>query len=119
MTDEAAKDVVAALDALLEEERAALIAGRLDGLNRLLAEKEMLIDRINAMGTLARVQIEALERKVIRNRDLLESAREGIGAVAARMAELRRVRQGLETYDRAGQKRRHPVRGRAQLEKRA
>ncbi|MEY8842375.1 flagellar export chaperone FlgN [Cribrihabitans sp. XS_ASV171] len=117
MTDET--DPAAALDALLEREREALVAGRLDGLDRLLTEKEALIERINAMGTLARVQIEALERKVTRNRDLLDSAREGIRAVADRMAELRRVRRGLETYDRAGNKQRHPVRGSAQLEKRA
>ncbi|MFC3612199.1 flagellar biosynthesis protein FlgN [Lutimaribacter marinistellae] len=119
MTDEKTDETVAALDALLEREKAALLAGDLSGLDGLTSEKEALILRINELGNLARGQVEALERKVGRNRDLIESAREGIRAVADRMAELRRIRQGLETYDRSGQKHRHPVRARAELEKRA
>lgn len=111
--------VLAMLDDLLDRERTALVNGELDHLGRMSHEKERLVTRINAAPDLRREALEPVHRKVIRNQALLNSALEGIRAVADRMAELRRVRQGLETYDRTGRRQRFSALQGSQLEKRS
>ncbi|SDC73511.1 flagellar export chaperone FlgN [Ruegeria marina] len=108
-----------ALDDLLDQEKTVLIKGDLERLGALSQEKERLVTGLNAMPDLSREQLEPLHRKVVRNQALLKSALDGIRTVANRLAELRRVRQGLETYDGAGQKRRFSALRSSQLEKRA
>ena len=57
--------------------------------------------------------------KVRRIHLLLDGAREGIREVAGRMAELRRLRNGLETYGSDGRKHNVDVRTEHTLERRA
>ncbi|WP_246044075.1 flagellar biosynthesis protein FlgN [Ruegeria sediminis] len=107
------------MEDLLDRERKALIAGELESLGQMMREKERLIDALGKVRITDANRLSRTQRSVERNRALLKSASEGIHAVAHRMAELRRVRQGLHTYDAAGQRNSIPVRGPAQLEKKA
>ncbi|MEX0319854.1 MAG: flagellar biosynthesis protein FlgN [Ruegeria sp.] len=119
MTHDSSKDLITALEELLDLERSALIDGELDRLGNMMPEKEKLIEAINEQDDIEGRSLTRVHEKITRNQALLNSAMEGIRAVANRMAELRRVSQGLETYDSAGQKQRYPVRMQAKLEKRA
>lgn len=107
MTTAASQDVIDELDQLLERERAALLAGDLDTIARILDLKEALIDRINGFDATDHAPLGRLREKLGRNQALLVGAMEGIRAVADRMADLRRVRLGLETYDKSGRRHRH------------
>ena len=119
MTHESAKVMIDELDILLDQERQALMDGDLEHLGRLLAHKEDLIGKINLLDTLERSRLADVHEKVARNQALLNSAMEGIRAVASRMADLRRVRHGLETYDRTGHKKRFDTQTHTSMEKRA
>ena len=107
------------LDALLEAERTALLAGDLDKIGTLLERKEALIDAFNTLEPERTDGLEGLQRKVVRNQALLDGALEGIRKVAARMAEMRRVRTSLDTYDQAGRKRTIDGTAPRRIEKRA
>jgi len=104
MSHEDAQTLINRLDDLLEQERAALLAGDLEAIATLLENKERLIDALNALTEADRPEMGAVEAKVLRNQALLDGALQGIRHVAARMAALRRVRRGLETYDAKGTK---------------
>lgn len=119
MTQQSAQDLIDELDTLLDRERQALVDGDLDLLGRMLAQKQDLIDNINALEPLGQDRLTGVHTKVTRNQELLNSAMEGIRAVANRMADLRRVRQGLETYDQDGRKTRFETQNRPSVEKRA
>lgn len=119
MTHQDPQNLIDELDTLLDRERLALGKGDLELLGRMLAQKQNLIEKINAMETLERGRIAHVHDKVTRNQELLNSAMEGIRAVANRMADLRRVRQGLETYDQSGRKTRFEIQPPPSLEKRA
>jgi len=119
MAHQDAQELIDQLDELLDRERQALIDGDLDFLSRLLTRKESLIIDINTLDALERSQLGGVPDKVARNQVLLNSAMEGIQAVAKRMAELRRVRQGLETYDQKGRKTRLETQSQPSVEKRA
>ena len=119
MTHDSAQDMIDELDTLLDQERGALVRGDLEQLGRLVAHKENLIGKINMLDALERSRLAHVHDKVARNQALLNSAMEGIRAVASRMAELRRVRHGLETYDRAGRKKRFGTQTHTSMEKRA
>ena len=119
MTQDSAQNMIDELDTLLDQERGALVDGDLEQLSRLVAYKEDLIGKINLLDSLERGRLAEVHDKVARNQVLLNSAMEGIHAVASRMADLRRVRQGLETYDRTGQKKRFDTQIQSSMEKRA
>lgn len=112
------QDVLDALDALLEMEREALLAARLDSLAALVAEKERLMDRLAALDAAAG-DLTGLRGKAERNQQLMDSAMRGIRSVASRLGTLRRLRRTLETYDRAGQRKIIATPGGGQVEKRA
>ena len=107
------------LDLILDQERQALVKGDLDKLAGLLTKKETLINGLNTITDLEREALTQVHGKVSRNQVLLDSAMEGIRAVAVRMAELRRVRKGLDVYDQSGRRTRFSTRGSVSLEKRA
>lgn len=107
------------LDSVLDKERFALLAGDLEALKRQFAVKEALIDQINRFESTEQDQLRALQSKVGRNQDLLTSAMEGVRTVADRMSELRRVRDGLSTYDSLGRKTRYQSSQQSTVEKRA
>lgn len=119
MTMDASQNTISELDGLLEQERAALLKGDLDTVLRLLELKEGLIDRLRALEAADRPDLGQVQEKVTRNQALLNSALEGIRAVAERMADMRRVREGLETYDRRGRKTHITAGTRPSVERRA
>ncbi len=124
MTLEAQQAIIDELDQLLEKEREALLAGDLEQIGRLMELKEQLIDKINSLdaeakAALDRSALSQMQDKMTRNQALLQGAMEGIRAVADRIAGLRRVREGLETYDQAGRKTQHTTGLKGHVEKRA
>lgn len=114
-----AQPLIDELDTLLDRERQALVDGDLELLGQMLAQKQDLIEKLNTLDALERDHLVGVHDKVTRNQELLNSAMQGIRAVADRMAELRRVRQGLETYDQSGRKMRFETQSRPSVEKRA
>jgi hypothetical protein len=107
------------LDALLEQERAFLLEGDLEGLGKLLPGKEKLVELLLSDTGVNRDHITPLEGKLERNQLLLNGALDGIRAVAARLAALRQVRSALDTYDARGRKQRVEVTISSKFEKRA
>ncbi|MBV1926146.1 MAG: flagellar biosynthesis protein FlgN [Rhodobacteraceae bacterium] len=107
------------LDELLDSEKKALVQGDMERVGRLMSQKEYLVESLNAQDDLDRNNLTKLHQKVMRNQTLLDSALEGIRAVATRMSELRRVRGGLETYDEKGRKQHFVDQRTTQVEKRA
>ncbi|WP_170427533.1 flagellar biosynthesis protein FlgN [Ruegeria arenilitoris] len=112
-------DLVKSLEEVLDLERNALVEGDLDRLHHTAPEKEKLIGALNDLEVFDSDELMRLQKKVERNQALLNSAAEGIRAVADRMAELRRVRQEFSTYGADGQRSGFAVRHHAKLEKRA
>lgn len=110
---------VDALFSLLAHERDALIRGDFRALRKLGERKEQLIEDVGAAQSFEKEQLLALQDKIARNQTLLNSALDGIRAVSDRMADLQKVRQGLETYDRSGLKTRVSTGTKSALEKRA
>ncbi|GAA6191088.1 flagellar biosynthesis protein FlgN [Phaeobacter gallaeciensis] len=119
MTNETANELMISLDELLDRERSALIAGELNQLPQVMVEKEKLIEKLNELDAIDRDRLGPIQEKVSRNQQLLGSALEGIKAVSERMAELRRVRRGLETYDQSGRKTKINLQLNTRLEKRS
>ncbi len=122
MTDTIPTDpqaLINALDAILDQERVALIKGELTSLEPLLKEKDALISRLNDLGAAEKDSMASVQSKVVRNQALLSSAMEGIRAVAGRMAELRKVRKGLDVYNQSGARSSFSTSGAKALEKRA
>lgn len=119
MTDQNAQELIDELDEILDLERSALVRGELQEIDAMLSRKEAAIDKLNAIGELERDVLSQVQSKVSRNQELLNSAMDGIRSVAQRMTELRRVRKGLDVYDRAGRKSRYGTVMGQNLEKRS
>ncbi|WP_323776060.1 flagellar biosynthesis protein FlgN [Leisingera sp.] len=119
MSNPKPQQLIDELDQILDHERKALMAGDLGKLEDLLARKEKVIGKLNSVSELERETLEQVQAKVSRNQQLLNSAMDGIRTVAARMAETRRIRKGLDVYDQAGKRARYSARGGGKLEKRA
>lgn len=107
------------LDILLEDERGALLRGDLSQLMALTAEKERLVDALNALDSAPTGDLRAVQGKLTRNQALLDGALQGIRSVAARLAAHRRIRRSLDTYDQSGRKHSIPGDIAHNLEKRA
>ena len=107
------------LDVLLEQERACLLDGDLEGLGALLPTKERLVELLLENITANHDQIAPLEGKLQRNQLLLDGALDGIRAVATRLAALRQVRVALDTYDARGRRQRVEMAKVPNVEKRA
>ncbi|KPD14302.1 flagellar export chaperone FlgN [Phaeobacter sp. 11ANDIMAR09] len=119
ITHQNPQNLIDELDEILDQERSALVRGELDKIEELLARKETIIARLNTIDSLEREALAQVQTKVSRNQELLNSAMEGIRSVATRMAELRRVKKGLDVYDRAGRKARYGTTMGQRLEKRS
>lgn len=107
------------LDSLLEQERAFLLEGDLEGLGTLMPAKEKLVELLLSDVAGNRDQIVPLEGKLQRNQLLLDGALDGIRSVAARLAALRQVRTALDTYDARGRKQTVDIASNSKVEKRA
>ena len=119
MTNDSPQSLINQLDALLDDERRALLEGNLEAIATLLDRKETLIDALNAQEPGAKTDLESLQGKVNRNQALLDGALQGIRKVAGRMSAFRKIRHTLETYDESGRKK--AIQGEVdhQIEKRA
>ncbi|WP_299684798.1 flagellar biosynthesis protein FlgN [uncultured Tateyamaria sp.] len=105
MKDDTPYTILASMDALLEEERAALLSGDLDSLGDMHSRKEALLDQLGRLDVAeADTGLQGVQAKLQRNQALLDSALAGIRSVARRLAMVRRVRQSLEYYDEDGAK---------------
>ncbi len=107
------------LDLLLEQERALLLEGDLEGLGALLPQKEAVVERLLQQGAWSRDAVAPLEQKLQRNQLLLDGALDGIRTVAARLAALKQVRSALDTYDEQGRRRSVETGKKGTLERRA
>lgn len=94
--------VVGTLDDLLESERAALLKGDVDRINRLVDRKEALISQVSALTDVPASVLATLQEKLRRNHELIEHALAGIRAAAKRVEDMRKARETLQTYDRRG-----------------
>ena len=119
MTTRNSNELFEALSDLLEQEREALLTGDLEAVAELLKSKEAFIEELSRIEEFEAQALETLQGKMKRNQDLLDSALEGIRAVADRLAALRRVRTTLETYDAKGDKRTIAMDKDGSVEKRA
>lgn len=113
------QETIDALDALLETERQALLKGEIDSLAELHEEKASLVEKLRVLDLQDRDEMSRLNDKITRNQALLSSALDGIRSVAQRLAEVRHVRENLDTYDAQGRKVTVSTRKDATLEKRA
>jgi len=105
MTHNTVTEIMAGLDAILERERSALLAGDLDKMPQLLEEKTALIEALEALDPDDKPDMEPLRDKAERNQALLDGALQGIRQVAGRLAAFRRLRHSFVTYDETGHKR--------------
>ncbi|MEM9966513.1 MAG: flagellar biosynthesis protein FlgN [Pseudomonadota bacterium] len=92
------------LNDVLDQERTALLLGKLESLKELLPSKENLVGQLNADLPDNPGKLTRLERKLRRNQLLLDSALEGIRNVAQKMTKVHKMRGALATYDAAGRK---------------
>ena len=100
MADRAATPAAAILT-VLEEERAAILGGAFTEIARLSARKAPLLEGLAGAG-LALSELQRIGTAVSRNQALLAAALDGMRSVTARMADLRRLRDGFETYGPGG-----------------
>lgn len=111
--------IARAFDAVLDDERSALIAGAFDRLETIAADKLRLLEAAQAAGASAdERQWRALRVKNARNGALLEGAQRGLQDGRARLELIRNGGAALTTYDRYGQTVQHGG-SRAKVEKRA
>jgi len=92
---------VEALDDLLDHERQMILAGRIDALLRLSADKERQMARLPAAVSDPQT-LERLRAKLARNQELLAASARGIKAVRDRIAGLQAQQTRLNTYSRDG-----------------
>ena len=99
--------LIDSLQELLEEERTALIEGKLNALPDLLERKEALFEELSTLQEEEEIDADdlaPLQEGFARNQQLLESAQAGLRATQERMGTLRRVRTSFESYDNRGQR---------------
>ncbi|WP_133119807.1 flagellar biosynthesis protein FlgN [Pseudooceanicola lipolyticus] len=118
MADEQAAELLEQLDRLLLRERTALLHGDLDEIGAMTAQKQALVQRLGQQRDQIPHDLGARREKLLRNQALLANAMQGIRAVESRLAALRRLRAGLETYDRDGRRSHVPAQRSPRVEKR-
>jgi flagellar biosynthesis/type III secretory pathway chaperone len=106
-----------ALEAFLDRERDAILAGRFDVLERLGAEKERLV-RLIARADRPDPSLQRLRRGAERNGALLQAMESGLRSAASRIGALQKGSPALQTYDSSGQKQPLPA-GSTRLHRRA
>ena len=92
------------IEALLEQERAALLSGDLRALGDLAEEKERLFTCLQGLGPERLDSLRGLHDMASRNQALLDGALQGIRLATARLSAYRRLRKSMDTYDPQGRK---------------
>ena len=93
------KRAIQKLHRLLEEERAALLAGDLDAIKYLAVEKEVLVQQFGDTNTR---ELAQLSGALARNGALLSAAQDGVTLVMTTLREQREARETLSGYDSTG-----------------
>jgi hypothetical protein len=123
MSDETVEfPLIDSLQELLEDERVALIEGKMDALPDLLERKEALFEELSTLQEEEEIDADdlaPLQDGFARNQRLLESAQAGLRATQERMGTLRRVRTTFESYDNRGQRQAVHLYAGQRVEKRA
>lgn len=101
-TDKSHEAILTALDALLEEERKALLQGDLDLIGTLLEHKATLISGLEDASPDKADAIRPVQLKLRRNQDLFDQALAGIRNVANRLGDMRQLRRSMDVYDAKG-----------------
>ncbi|PIE16230.1 MAG: flagellar biosynthesis protein FlgN [Rhodobacterales bacterium] len=86
----------------LEKERRAILAGNLNEMKRIAAEKERLMSRYQSVQP-DQKSLENLREKIARNQALLTAALKGIRAVTVKLGALRGGQIQMTTYNKDGQ----------------
>jgi flagellar biosynthesis/type III secretory pathway chaperone len=89
------------VERVLDDERAALIAGDLPALAEIVERKEVLVRGL-ASGEIPRARLAGLKARAERNEELLGAAAKGVRTVIRRVAEIRDANGPLKTYGRDG-----------------
>ena len=102
-----AQERLSLIESLLDRERDALRAGKLDALDALIGEREAHVAALHGgIGPKDRAALTLLREiqvKARRNARLLGAARQGFEAGSKRLAEMAAVREKLSTYSENGQ----------------
>lgn len=108
------------IDRILDEERALLLSGNLGKLNSISDEKSNLIGQMDQKWQApANAEVRRVLDKAGRNAQLLAHARDGLKAALFRLAEIRKIQNGLETYGPRGDRLRLKAEKANRLERRA
>ena len=89
------------IEKLLAEERAAILAGSFDDVTRIAERKQALIEGLSTAAPPA-ADLRHIASEISRNQTLLAAAIDGIRSVVERLAELRRARDGFDSYGPKG-----------------
>ena len=100
MKRDATMSITTQLLDVLTQEKSALVRGDFETLQVLSEGKADLLDRIHHGEDATRDDLVALQDGLARNQTLLDNALRGIRAVSDRIAEMKQVRQRLETGGR-------------------
>ncbi len=95
-------DAGGALLDLLDREKAAILAGRFDSLDRMAVEKDRLVKAVTRT-RLEPLVLANLRERTERNGRLLEAMRAGVAAAQARVRKMQSGPEPLQTYDSTGQ----------------
>ena len=111
-------DTAAALDDLLDRERQALLRGDLDGLIRLHASKESLLEQLNRTGG-DLDNLSAVQKKLHRNQSLVQSALRGVRSAIQKVQQARNNQGQVVTYTESGSRNTVHVTSTGSMERRA
>jgi len=92
------------IEALLSQERAALLSGDLRAIGDLAEEKERLFNCLKELGPERLDSLRSLHDMASRNQALLDGALQGIRLASERLSAYRRLRRSMDTYDPQGRK---------------
>jgi len=95
--------VFTALEDFLDKERQAILTGSLKDMERIVREKERLLDK-GGLPLHDHKTLNQIRRKIERNQHLLAAAIRGVRTVTARLDVLRNGPGELNTYDKSGQR---------------
>lgn len=112
-------DILNKIESILEAEKSALLSGNLDKIAEMSDQKERLFSELKNADSEQLVALEALQQRYAHNQELMDGALQGIRNVAKRLAEIRRLGAGLDTYDADGRKTVIPGLVEHRMEKRA
>ena len=104
MKSESANFDLYTLDTILEQERSALLNGEIGELQTLAEDKNHLLTVLENSGPVSASEVIPLKQKLRRNKALIESALEGLQAVASRIEDSSRLKKVMHTYDQQGTK---------------